>query len=432
MASHHKAAKGAPRWQQALGVVPLALLAAAWTVSLGSHDLAFAVSHQRSGIPTVPTTPFSQRASLTVPPKLTAQRLVASPGTFRQRPGAAAATESANGIPTAALAAYQRAALVLSEADPSCHLSWALIAAIGRVESDHGRSEGNVLNATGIATPGIYGPELNGRDGRALVRDTDNGTMDHDPRYDRAVGPMQFLPGTWQIVGVDGDGDGIRNPQDINDAALAAGVYLCAGQRNLATTSGQQAAVLAYNHSPAYMHLVLAIMRAYQHGEFTTVPDGLPVASVGEAPATRRAHTHHDARGPHRGGQPTTSGSTTSGPSRSRPSATSPTTRDNPTGSPTTFAPTTSSTPPLDPVTSPVHKAVLTLEQAGAMCASSLADQLQSLLVGATGIQTAVSTCAHHLVGLTRAQATNFLGQGLLSILDALGLSLTDLLGPVL
>ena len=80
---------------------------------------------------------------------------------------------------------------------------------------------------------------------------------------------MQFIPSTWSVVGVDADGDGQRNPQDIDDAALATAVYLCSGDDDLSTDAGQRAAVYRYNHSQAYVDLVLAIMTAYLAGDFT-------------------------------------------------------------------------------------------------------------------------------------------------------------------
>jgi hypothetical protein len=133
-----------------------------------------------------------------------------------------------------------------------------------------------VLGDDGVSTPGIYGVRLDGRDGTSVVRDTDHGRLDRDAEFDRAVGPMQFVPGTWDVVGVDGDNDGARNPQDIDDAAVAAGVYLCAGDHDLATVPGMRAAVFGYNHSPAYVTLVLRVMEAYGDGDYTTVPDGVP------------------------------------------------------------------------------------------------------------------------------------------------------------
>ena len=87
--------------------------------------------------------------------------------------------------------------------------------------------------------PGIYGIPLNGSNKTAEILDTDAGQYDNDTTYDRAVGPMQFIPSTWSVVGVDADGDGVRNPQDIDDAALGTAVYLCSGSDDLATDAGR-------------------------------------------------------------------------------------------------------------------------------------------------------------------------------------------------
>ena len=85
---------------------------------------------------------------------------------------------------------------------------------------------------------------------------------------------MQFIPSTWQVVKVDADGDGKRNPQDMDDAALATAVYLCSGKDNLSNRQGQEAAVYRYNHSQDYVNLVLRIMEAYSSGDYTAVPSG--------------------------------------------------------------------------------------------------------------------------------------------------------------
>jgi hypothetical protein len=85
---------------------------------------------------------------------------------------------------------------------------------------------------------------------------------------------MQFIPSTWQVVKVDADGDAKRNPQDMDDAALATAVYLCSGKDNLSVRKGQEAAVFRYNHSQDYVNLVLRIMEAYSSGDYTAVPSG--------------------------------------------------------------------------------------------------------------------------------------------------------------
>jgi Transglycosylase SLT domain len=223
-------------------------------------------------------------------------------------PGSGPVTLDAQGIPGAALAAYHKAAGVVGNADPACHIDWALIAAIGRVESDHGRYGGNALDSRGIARPGIYGIALDGTGGTASIPDTDNGLYDHDTVWDRAVGPMQFIPGTWRTVGGDLDGDGAKNPQDINDAAAATAIYLCAGPGNLSDAGDAYAAVRRYNNSDSYARTVLAIADAYRHGRTMLPMSDLPAASSsGRAPAKPHRSTSGSA-----GGQ--ASAGTTKGP----------------------------------------------------------------------------------------------------------------------
>ena len=258
-------------FQRATALVPLALLSAAVTAALaGVGPTTAAVDQQPvSALPdgsTVPTDAIEAPASLSRPG-------VVAPGVKGGFDGAVA-TASTSGIPAAALSAYQRAETVINAADRSCKIPWQLIAAIGRVESDHGRANGNSLDDEGLATPGIFGIALDGSNNTAVIRDTDAGQYDSDSRWDRAVGPMQFIPSTWSVVGVDGDNDGQRNPQDIDDAALASAVYLCSGDDDLSTDAGRRAAVFRYNHSQDYVDLVLSFMDAYLDGDFTSVPNG--------------------------------------------------------------------------------------------------------------------------------------------------------------
>ena len=312
-----KDSKGISRWHKAAALVPLALLAGAWSASLGSPTTATADAPvKEAGIPAVPTTSLEQPANYTVPPSL--ESTTSTSGDPIKTGNPEPSSISVNGIPTAALTAYNRAEQVIAKADPSCNISWALIAAIGRVESDHGRFGGNVLNTDGKATPGIYGLPLDGTNNTALITDTDEALYDRDATYDRAVGPMQFIPGTWDVVGVDGDSDGTRDPQDIDDASLATAVYLCAGDQDLSTLAGQRAAVFSYNHSDEYVALVLSIMESYLDGDYTPVADGLPTNQyipVADAPTTRpdKPRQNHKPR-------PKLRHSTSPGPSDPEPS----------------------------------------------------------------------------------------------------------------
>lgn len=166
------------------------------------------------------------------------------------------------GIPAVALQAYGYAELVLANTTPGCQLRWTTLAGIGKAESDHGRAHAT-LNADGKVSPPIIGPALTGTGSVRAVPDTDGGKLDGDPTWDHAVGPMQFIPATWTQYAVDADRDGVADPQDIDDAALAAARYLCAGDRNLAEPGGWWAAVLAYNTVQQYANEVFDAAEDY-------------------------------------------------------------------------------------------------------------------------------------------------------------------------
>jgi len=253
------------RRSKALTLVPLALLSGVWTASLVSAS-ASAGEDRGNALPdgtTVPNEAIEAPASVPVPG-------VIAPAVPDGTADSVVSGASSNGIPAPALEAYQRGAQIIDAADTSCNIPWELIAAIGRVESDHGRYGGNTLTEDAVSKPGIYGIALNGKNGTQAINDTDGGQLDKDAVYD----PMQFIPSTWQVVKVDADGNGERNPQDMDDAALATAVYLCSGDDNLSTRQGQEASVFRYNHSQEYVNLVLRIMEAYSQGDYTAVPSG--------------------------------------------------------------------------------------------------------------------------------------------------------------
>nr|WP_245533780.1 lytic murein transglycosylase [Corynebacterium lubricantis] len=167
-----------------------------------------------------------------------------------------------------AVRAYGNAELIARDAWPQCNLKWNTLAGIGWVETRHGKYSGNALNQghldeNGFATPPIVGPALDGSPGFAEITDTDGGKYDGDTTYDRAVGPMQFIPQSWAKYGRDADGSGQADPQQIDDAALAAANLLCADDRDLSTPEGWQQAILSYNQSNDYVLKVRDAAAAY-------------------------------------------------------------------------------------------------------------------------------------------------------------------------
>ena len=167
-------------------------------------------------------------------------------------------------IPVRAYDAYVTAARAVDAEQPACRISWWALAAVGRIESGHGRHGGAVILPNGDVVPRIVGPALDGGRFRAIP-DTDGGRWDGDPVWDRAVGPMQFIPSTWASMGADGNGDGVADPHNYYDAATAAARYLCRGRggQALDTAVGLRAAALTYNRSGAYADQVVATARGY-------------------------------------------------------------------------------------------------------------------------------------------------------------------------
>lgn len=199
-------------------------------------------------------------------------------------PPPAAVISSAGGmrIPAIALAAYRKAEQTMAVASPGCGVSWNLLAGIGRIESSH--ANGGATDTSGTAARPIYGPTLDGSlPGNEVIVQTNAGGR---PVYARAMGPMQFLPGTWSRFASDGDADGRADPQNLFDAALGTARYLCSGGLNLRNQAQVLTAILRYNNSMAYAQNVLGWAAAYATG---VAPVDLP-AIVGPAPALGDSH----------------------------------------------------------------------------------------------------------------------------------------------
>lgn len=140
------------------------------------------------------------------------------------RTAAAAAQSAAIGqvraqVPPAEYARLYRAAAITCPG-----MDWTLLAAVGQVESGNGRNVG--------------------------------------PSSAGALGPMQFMPGTFAIYGVDGDGDGRRDPFSPADAIYSAARYLCSG--GAGSPSGVSAALFQYNRAQWYVDLVLGVQAQIQ------------------------------------------------------------------------------------------------------------------------------------------------------------------------
>lgn len=123
------------------------------------------------------------------------------------------------GVPDLAARAYLNASVRAGEALPGCRVPAEVLAAVGAAESRHG-------TITEFDERGTTRQVLRGF--AATGDDTDEGRLDQDTEKDWAVGPMQFIPSTWTDAGRDGDGDGVSDPSNFFDAAMATAAYLCA------------------------------------------------------------------------------------------------------------------------------------------------------------------------------------------------------------
>ncbi|MDX3645491.1 lytic transglycosylase domain-containing protein [Streptomyces sp. MB09-02B] len=273
-------------------------------------------------------------------------------------------TES--GIPATVLDAYKKAEASLRQSKPGCNLPWQLLAAIGKVES--GQASGGRVDAEGTTTgKKILGPPLNGN-GFANISDTDDGAYDDDRTHDRAVGPMQFIPSTWEWAGRDGNDDGAKDPNNIYDAALAAGHYLCRFDWDLSNDANLRSAILSYNNSTEYYNTVMTWLEHYRKGTHE-IPDG-----TGSLPRTPSGGNSNNTGSGNSGGRNGGGSTTSPSPKPSNPSTPSkpgkPGTNE-PGGGGSTPKPPTTTPPPSKPPTP--TETVHHLENAGASNLTAMA-----------------------------------------------------------
>jgi len=252
--------------------------------------------------------------------------------------GAPGVTDGATGIPVTVLAAYRKAEANLAAAKPSCHLPWWLVAGVGRIETGH--AFGGRVDANGNTRGRIMGPLLDGSmPGTAVIRDTDGGKWDGDATFDRGIGPMGFLPGSWTEWGKDGNGDGAADPNNVFDAATAAGYVLCS-VGDLSNPATMAKALLRYNHSASYVNIVLTWAAAYRDGVTPTAD------STGSVPAPAKPSAT-----PPPASTPPPSSPTPPPASTPPPPPPSTTTTTRPPTTTTTVPPTTTATTTSPPTT---------------------------------------------------------------------------------
>ncbi|MGW2722310.1 lytic transglycosylase domain-containing protein [Streptomyces sp. NPDC001492] len=235
------------------------------------------------------------------------------------------------GIPATVLDAYKKAEAELRESKPGCNLPWQLLAAIGKVES--GQARGGRVDADGTTITPILGPQLDGN-GFALIKDTDGGKYDGNSSYDQAVGPMQFIPSTWAWAGRDGNGDGVKDPNNVYDAALAAGHYLCRNGRDLSVPADVNQAILSYNNSQDYLHTVLSWLEYYRKGTHE-IPDGSGSVPSGRSDDGQKANPKPSPTPPAKPTPPSTGSPSPSAPPSNTPGTPSTPGSPSPTPTPT-------------------------------------------------------------------------------------------------
>ena len=197
-----------------------------------------------------------------------------------------------DGFPPALAQAVANTPQLVLQHRPECFIDHALLAAVTWKES---RGLWDRIGPNGISDPFILGVPLNGsRFGSGDEETTLESFVNDHPielqrfwgiegePFDRALGAFQFIPTSWLFYSRDANGDGVNNPQDVADAALAAAMHLCISGDDL---KGGEAslpqALLGYNRSAAYGQSVLERRTYYQQLFIQFNTTGIPEGPVG-------------------------------------------------------------------------------------------------------------------------------------------------------
>lgn len=144
-------------------------------------------------------------------------------------------------------------------------MGWTTLAAIGEVESDHGRFGGAVLGEDGRSSRPVIGTCARRQRHRRVAIRRRGPALSRRPTWDHAVGPMQFLSSSWARFGADADGDGVADPTVLDDAAW--GRHLCSRGERLDVGGALSRAVLDYNPSNEYRLTVYEVAGGYARAE---------------------------------------------------------------------------------------------------------------------------------------------------------------------